>query len=402
MKYTFKDILSDCIYNDCRVMFITGQYNVFNNIVVDTLKDICKGSRSDNIDLELIKEFGISEAEQVEVSNSVNLETFISVVNMPNINGKWFASADLKTLTKKQQDWLKEYIKKPSENGILAIFSLEYKDYKFWLSNKIIQSCKEVNLIQLSFPNSESLKSIVRKMFEKRNASIDESALELFIVRMSKSYDDYDSIIERMCVNSLSDKQDNDNSGKLHTITYEKAFESLAGIENFVIEDFLRKITDQLNTDKVSGRNPIYRMLGYLIDEYGAKQLVNILKKKIDELIEFRLAINNGYIPIIVHYNIDEAKKLIGEENPIYNKSDYTFRELSKLASKTSLLDWTYMKMILENVRYKYDDTSYLRALYSLVSRSVLTESRINNDIGLDSIFDYSINFINNIKYKDS
>ena len=56
------------------------------------------------------------------------------------------------------------------------------------------------------------------------------------------------------------------------------------------------------------------------------------------------------------------------------------------------------MKLILLNTN-RYDDNSYVRVLYSLITRSVLNESRLNNDIAVENILDYDINYINSIRY---
>ena len=400
MKYVFKDINNPDIYKECRVMFVAGPYNIFNNMVVDELKKKCVGSGAESIDTELMAEFGVDVDEQVKVSNTVDFDTFTKVFAMPSINGKWFTVANLANMTKKQNDWLKEYIKNPSENGIVVLTSTEYKHYKFWLSNRKIPSDKYVSIIQLSFPRKDDLKLLVTRMFQARNARIEERALELFIVRMSSEYDQYDQVIEKICVNNLPEGYMQMNFIDVPPITYQQAFESLRGIENFVIDDFMEKLAIPLPSDNPNGKAVVFKMMGYLVEEYGARKLVNTLTKKIDELIEFRLAINAGYIPIIVNYNVDEAKKLLGEESEIAKKSDYQFRRLAKLASRTSLQDWFYMRLILQNVN-KFNEESYNKALYSLVTRSVLTESRINNNIGIDDLMYYDLNFIDAVPYLD-
>ena len=382
-------------------MFVTGQYNIFNNIVVDELRSRCAGTASVELDTSILEEFGVNIDEEIKVSNTVDLSTFMEVVRTPSINGKWFATAQLNTLTKKQNDWLKEYIKNPNENGVLALTSTAYKDYRFWLNNKKIPTDKYVSLIQLSFPRRDALKLLVNNLFLKHNAMIESRALDLFIIRMSSAYDQYEQIIEKICTNCLPDGYLQMDILDVPVLTYDKVFDSLRGIENFVIDDFIKQLTIPLTSDRLKSGAVIYKMMEYLVDEYGARKFVNTLLSKINELIEFRIAINVGYIPIIVNYNVAESKKLIGEENPISSKSDYQFKRLASLASQTSLLDWVYMKMILQNTN-KFDESSYNRVLYSLITRTVLTESRLNNDIMIDNIFHYDLDYINSIKYTDT
>lgn len=384
MKLTFKDINNENIYNDCKVMFVTGQYDVFNNIVVDRYREKCSIhiKPHDGADSGLLSDFGFNPNTEIKVSNNLELNTFMTTNAMPGINGLWFCSSSLDSLTKKQLDWLKIYIKKPSENGILVLSSKSYKYYKPWLSNRIVLNSQDVGIIQLSFPDREILKSLVVEKFSQRNVIIQDAALDLFIVRMSSSYDDYDLIMDKICSENLPLDYLSKTDEKFE-ITYDMAFESLRGIENFVIDDFIVKLTDPLSSDNITGRKPVFKIMNYLVQEYGARKLVGMLLKKINELIEFRLAINDGYIPVIVNYNVAESKKLLGESSSITKKSDYQFKRLSRIAARTSLKDWLYMQMILMNTN-KFSEESYSKALYNLVTRSVLTPSNLSSALGMD------------------
>ena len=172
-------------------------------------------------------------------------------------------------------------------------------------------------------------------------------------------------------------------------------------LNNFVIDDFILRLLEPMTSDRTNGKNKIYKMLGSLIDEFGARGLVNVLKSKIDDYIEFRLAINTGIIPIKVRYSVPEAKNRLGEKHKLSRYSDYTFRKMATIASSTSMRDWMYMKMILSNAS-KMSDTSYEKVLYSIVNRSVLTESRLNNDIGLHNIETISIDNLDSIHYEET
>ena len=218
---------------------------------------------------------------------------------------------------------------------------------------------------------------------------------------MSSAYDDYEQVIDKICSSSLPEGYMNMNILDVPVITYDQAFDALKGIENFVLDDFIWQLTRPMMSDKPKAGSVIYKMLGYLTEEYGARKLVSMLLSKIDEIIEFRMAINSGKIPIIVNYNVAESKKLLGEESSIAEKSDFQFKRLAKIASQTSLQDWGYMKLILMNTS-KFDENSYLRALYSLISRSVLTESRLNNDIMVDNIINCDLDYINKVRYIDT
>ncbi|MBR1455426.1 MAG: hypothetical protein IJ593_12415 [Lachnospiraceae bacterium] len=400
MIYNFDDITNDEIYKNCRVMVVTGKYNLFNNIVVDKLKESSYNKGLIPLDNELIAEFGLDTSDTYKISNSVDLVSFTQLCRTPSISGKWFCSVDIGSIPKKYSDWVKAYIKDPSEDAILVLTSVKYGDYKNYLNNPILKSSKQCNLIQLSFPRFATLKQVVTNLFLERNARLEPNALELFVIRMSNAYDDYDVIINKVCDENLPEGYLNKTAIELPVITYEQMFDSLRGIENFVIDDFIEQLTNPLISENPRAGSMVFKMMGYLVKENGARKLASILRNKIDELIDFRVAINSGYIPILVNYDVDECKKLIGEDENISKKSEYQFRKLAKIASRTTLQDWVYMKMILANSNIM-DDKSFERVIYSLTARTRLTESRLNNDIGINNIMYSDIDYLNGLAYND-
>jgi len=195
MKYNFKDILTQEIYDNTRVMVITGRYQLFNNLVADTLKEMSvERTFINGIDLGLAAEFGIEDDDSA-VSTSVDIDTFFDVVNVSNINGKWFCRVGLESINKKQKDKILNYIKQPSKNGILVLMSTEFKDYKDFLKNKSLQFGQYAHLMQLSFPNRLVLKSIVSNMFNEIGIEVDNQAVDYFIMRLNTEYDEYEKVI---------------------------------------------------------------------------------------------------------------------------------------------------------------------------------------------------------------
>lgn len=392
LKYTFRNITEPEIYDSCQVMFVTGPYNIFNNIVIDELK-----SRSESVDdydenTGLLSEFGIdvNSKDEIKISNSVNLETFLDVVDMPNVNGKWFCSVDLATMSKKHKDIIKNYIKKPSSNGILVIYANEYKDYREYLRNRTLVNSPVSHIIQLSFPNRGILTQIVEQLFKQRRVEVGIKATELFVMRLSTSYDDYEETIDRLCL------------GRENTeLTYDEMLEGLKGVENFVLDDLIERLLIPVPNNSTSANKKMYRMLSSLIQEFGPEKLVNRLKYKINDYIEFRIAINSGIIPIKVRYSVLEAKGRLGEDSRIAKINDYQFRRMAYIASKTSLRDWTYMRLILNNVTSRYRPESYEKVLYSLVNRSNLSEFRLNNDVGIIDIISPDLDKLNKTIYTE-
>lgn len=393
MKYTFSDILESKIFDETRVMFITGPYNLFNNMVADELKFRCKSDDTIILDKETLSMFGIDEGDTSDISNSVSFDTFMDVNAVANLNGKWFCRVDLKSLSKKQKDRLNDYIKSPSDNGILVITSTDYIDYAFYLKSKLLENSKYSHLIQLSWPNRRILEQIVIALFNNKGLEIQSQSAKFFIMRMSDSYDNYEEVIERIALNIPA--------GKLE---YKDIQEQMKGIENYVIDDFIEILLEPLANDKITSKK-IYKILVALIDEFGAKNLVYKILNIARECLEFRQFINDGYIPVNIHYSIKEVQKDIGDKSKISKLSEYQFRKKAKLASKTSLLDWQYIILILSNVHNITTDNSgkYCeKALYTLASRTILHESRLNNDIGVENIITKGIKELDEIRYEDN
>lgn len=404
MKFTFKDITNKDVYGTAKVLFIFGPYNIFNNIAIDAMRELCKPPRPLVLKSDVPDDFEDEDeqrSETVTISNSVDIATFMQLNSMIGLYGTWFCSIDYTFMTKKQKDWLKQYIKAPSKYARLVVYCHEFRDYATLLRDRIINNSKEVHVIQLSFPYRQALETVVRTLFEQRGVHIEQRAIELFIMRMSNSYDEYEETIDKIIVASVpKDYSDQVAKDWKYTITYDDALNAMKGIENFVLDDFIERLLIPMKSDKTNGKNKIYRMLAALEEEFGAQGLVNKLRYKIDDYIEFRVAINSGKIPIKVRFSVDSAKKALGDDSKIVKYSDYTFRRMANIASQTSLRDWTYMRLILNNTS-TWDKSSYERVLYSLINRSVLTESRLNNDIGIDNIMRVTIKDLDTVRFSD-
>lgn len=387
MKYNFRDIVNDKLYSTAQVVFICGPYGIFNNIVSDRLRELCKG-KIENVDTALFEEFELSAFDSDSSNNSVDLMEFFELVKMPAISGKWYCLVDYKMLTKKQLDAVKKYYKHPSENGILIILLREFADYKDYLRDKFISASQNVHLIQLSFPNRKVLVELVTDLFEKHNVKVAPKAVELFVMRMSTSYDEYDEVIERISLNY-----------KNSTINYSNMVEELKGVDNFVLDDFLEQLTEPIKSDKIVTTRKIYKMESAMLADMGAKKLVEKLRYKINDLIEMRKLINSGIVPIRVRFSVEEAKRRMGENHPLYKLSDFSFRRMAYLASKTSLWDWTFMKIVLSRVNGRSTPAEFERVIQILVNRTRFCEDRRMNDIGVSDIISKGLMDLNSTPY---
>ena len=405
MKYSFKDILNAEIYEDTKVMFTLGKYNWFNNMVCDTLKALSVDSdKKIEIELDISSEFNFGtsdnndEPQSAMGENSVDFDTFMDVIGVANINGRWFCKTSLSTLNKKQKEKLMRYIKEPSEHGILVITSENWLDYKDILRNRALSFSKNCHLIQLSFPNKNVLKDIVRQSFNEKGIEIDSGALDFFIMRMSSAYDKYEEMIQ-----DIVDKHKEDTLDKKQIKDYMK------GVEYFELDDYIIELTKPMVSDKTNSKKVLKIMIA-LEDELGSKNLAHQLLKSIDKYIEYRLLINKGYIPIGINYFFKDVINYLPEniKANYENMNEWKFRYEASIASRTSLKDWEYMKLILnkalENNKIGDDkmDEKCQKALYELSTRSVLKADRINNIIGVDNILDKQLNKINRVIYQDN
>lgn len=397
MKYSFKEILDAEIYESTRVMFVLGKYTWFNNMVCDTLKSMCINTENEfNASIGIEDEFNIKDSDANESAyNSVDFATFMEVIGVPSINGKWYCRAEFSTLNKKQKETLFKYIKEPSDNGILIITSDDWLQYKDILKNKILLFSKVSNIMQLGFPNKQILKGIVAQSFSEKGIEIESSAVDFFIMRMSSAYDKYEEQI-----NSIIDIH------KSSVLTSKDLKVYMKGIENFIIDDFVGELLKPMVSDKTNSKK-VLKIMMTLEDELGAKNLVYQLLKKIEEYIEFRLLINTGYIPIGINYFYKDIIKSLPDPKKYEKMNEWVFRKRAETASLTSLRDWEYMKLILnkaiENIEITDAELNIKcqKALYELSTRSVLTPDRINNIIGIDNVLRKKLKELDMVVYSE-
>ena len=420
------------MYRNTRVLFIFGKHNFFNKIVSDTFKYkntmqndtalIHTGSTiTDEFDFtdksnENTDEFSDDNSQQ-SVGNSIDFKTFLSVVNVPNLYGKWVCIETLAGMQKKDKDALMKYIKDPNENGIVIIIGNEWKEYKDLLRNKIINMSKYVSSIQLSFPRGDVLAKIVKQLFEEKGIKIDNAAIDLFLTKMSNDYDNYPNVVADVCEMYHSEH-----------LTAKELKTYMKGIENYVLDDFIGELIKPLANDSTRSKK-VLRMMVTLMDSMGAESLARQVQRSIEECIDFRIMINSGVIPMGIRYfysdTIEDIKNTFGEvvkitqrdkqtkeivvteqKNKYTSMNEFVFRRKAELASRTSLRDWEYMSIILSkalNTPFTAGaDRDFIikKALYEICTRSVASESRILNDIGFENILGKDLEWLDSIKLK--
>lgn len=375
------------------VVIILGDNFIFNKIVTDRLKKIAiPDFLHSNIGSDLSDEFVVSSSN--ETMNSISLEEFIRSKDTYPMMGRWFCFVMYDSLSKSNQEFIKEYIKNSKDTGILVINCSDYRNYKLFRANAVKNS-KLVNLIDLSYPDRTTLKIAIIDLLTKLNNGnkipISDKALELFIMRMGSDYNGYYSVLQKLA-NDFKDKQ----------ISYDDMLIYLKGIDNYNIDEFIERLVTTKITDKFIKTRKVYKAYYSLCEDLGIKKLISRLNYKLDAILEMRYLINTGEVPILVRYGVKPIQDKLDDTSKLKKLSSFAFKKLARLASLTSLRDWFYIKMMLNKYNSKYiSELQGERIMHDIIHRGAFSSERINNDIAiLDSIS--SLYEINKIRFKEA
>lgn len=402
MKYSFKDIDKDELYERSRVICIFGKYAYFNKKVSDRVKRICQNSVTrvsiNNIGLDA--EFGIDESENENVSTSLDFEDFMKTVDSPSINGLWYCVTSYNVLNKTQKEQFLRYIRDPSPNGRLVIISEDWMEYRELLRNRVLTTSFASSYIELNFPDRKLLKNILMQDFADRGVELDSKAADLFLIKLSKAYDKYEETIEAVVEKFIGDRAEQSEQAGLVYMSVNDMKDCSKGIQYYVIEDFVYALLKPMSSGRTNSKK-VLKIMSALVDDMGADAVLYKVKKVVNESIEFRELINKGIIPIKLKFFYKDVMKSIediyGEKNKYSKMSEYAFRQKAHLASETSLRDWVYMKIIIDKVLsyHNANDTDrYKAAIYELCTRSVLSESRLNNILGVENVLNKDLDDI--------
>lgn len=370
MVYQFDDIYNENIITTSSVLFITGKYPTFNRLVADRIRDYCKGEQQD-IDISSFGDF-FTETRTDDIER-LSLEDFMLYCNTVRVTGLWYCSVDYGTLTKKEKDAVKAYIKAPGQYGKLVVYAREYKDILEVSKIPSTKTSKQINLIKLSYPRRGVLIKVVTELFAEKGVEVTETAANLFILRLGISYDKYSEHIARI-------------SNGIKHIDYDAMQAEMKGVTSYVLDDLIKALLKPAKTDKVTKNKKAYKILNTLIDEMGAQKVLRLLSYQIDNMLELRHYINTGVIPVLVPYSVEKAKKHMNEKSRLRKMTDITFKRNAQTASMTSTKDWLYMKLIIKRAMQYRTEESAMKGLLALVNRTVFPNERLVNDLGVKNI----------------
>lgn len=378
MILSFAELYQDKLLSS-KVLYVCGSYSLFNNQAIDRMKkhieQLCR-EKLKNVMLESENDLDIKEFDIL-----LDFDEFMRNIKVRAFVGKWVCIVDYKMLTTKQKNQLKEYIKKPSENGLMVIESNDYVDYKDILKDRVIKQSSEVHALKLSYPSKTIVSRMVRE--ELKDKHISEKAMQLFILRMGTNYDEFESMIHRV----------KDSEDKVIDLDLMKSL--LAGVENYAVDDFLLALLKPPRGRRTS-RKPLFTMMGSLIEDLGAVKLLRYLIRSIDNLIMFRVLINDGYVPGDLTYSLVEFKEQLDKDSPILRMSDFAIRKHIKIALRTSLRDLFYMKLLLKSCR-GYSDEQVERVLISTIHRALLSVDNLCIDIGIRDVIEENLYKLNRV-----
>lgn len=388
MRYRFEDILDEDMYKKSSVMLITGPYDIFNNIVIDNLKgSIGEEAFTVPMAISVSSEFGIAEEEDGTATTSVDIDTFIKVASSANINGKWVCVCEYGMLSARQRGAVEGYIRRPSNNGVLIMYSSKFEDYKNIVKSRVFTVSKNVNHIDLRFVNRATFKKIIEEIIRQKGKEINENATKSLMFKINRAYNDTEKIIDMVVEYTDGER-----------ITNEDVKNSLKKVENFTAEDFIIELTQGVTNAKV-GNKKIYRIMYAMIEQYGAERLVSTLINEIDTYIEFRMYINKGVIPIKINYFYNETIIKVEETSKLRKMTEYTFRKKASIAAQTSIKDWGYMRLILSGALGSHDEMQCIKAIYEVVTRTAMSKSRLNNAISVEDILSTRYKSLDKYKY---
>ena len=377
MLYKFGGIYNNDMYNTCNVMIIGGEYHLFNNLVSDKLKSIATPKFEGSVDLDLVSEFTVSTSDTV--SNVVSFDEFMKVKSSYPMVGRWFCSINYSFLTEK------------------VVYCDNYKFYREFTKNRALQASKTAHFIQLSYPNRQVLKTIVADLLAlysgNKNIKVSDKAVELFIMRLGSDYNSYSSILQTIAVD-YRDKY----------IGYDDILQYIQNIDNYNIDEFIERLVKTKINDKFVKTRKVYKAYYSIVDDIGAESFLRKLEYKIKALVEMRVYINNGKVPVLVKYGAKEVQDSLPDNSQLKKLSTFSFKRLARLASETSLRDWSYILMLIKSSKYGKFKTEEQceNIIHSIIHRYTFSSERLNNDMDITDTVSSSLYELNRVQYTDS
>lgn len=374
MIFQFKDYYFQGLENT-KVLILFGEHEFFKNALADTflkLKTSQSGSLEGLQQLEIFDEFLGKESKEDNggVQRVATVGEFQERVKVPSLFGPWIGMFSIDEISEKEEKILLNYAKKPSQNGVLVITSREFKRQLPWYKEKVFESSLETHLFKLQFPTKRFMRKFILEQVEKRGFALDDKALELLLIRVANNYDAYQEILDKLGARYYK-----------HRVSYTTMVEELKGVDYYDIDSFLERLTEPKKSKKPSKNTLLYKMLNSLIENNDAVDIVKKLSYKIQDCIAMRKIINQGFLPVGIAYSVAEVKEKLDEEKDkrLMKLTEFQFKRLSRLSTKTTLMDWQTMLTIIRRAskRNFITEEEARLVLFRLVERANFNEDQL-------------------------
>ena len=361
------------------VVFLCSQYPIFANIVIDRCYEYCKGDLT--MDISAYKFFAADETDTQE--SYLEFPTFLSYVAGKKAIGKWYSKIEYDTAPKTFSEPLYSYLQHPSKNGLLLIVVRDWRNIKKVLANKFYTGNSNICVYNLTFPRKKMLYALIENIFQTHKIDSTKQAINLFITRMGMNYNAYSEQLDLII---------QDNKGK--SLTYQQMQSYLSGVYNYAVDDFIASVMTNKGKDKIVKNRKAYKILNSLLNEYTASQIVSRVLNRVNVLIEYREIINDGYLPFSHDYDVKKIQEKLPEDSKAKGVSTSYFLKNVELASKTTIKDWYFIKIILSNRANRSEFESF-KALMSVIHRFIYNNDRLMNNIRVKDIIDEELFLLN-------
>lgn len=397
--------------SETTVWVLLGNSALLTNYAIDILKEHEK-SKS-----KLTKSFAAvptnimsstivdMDTDETEDNSGLSVCTLDEVWKGPgkNIAGRWWCVASYDNMTKKDRTNLFNYLKNPNKHVLLVVTVSDYRNIMELKKNRIFSSSNSCHIVNISFPSSRWLRQIARSLFSEQNVVLTDTQLDTFTIKMNGSYEEYRDTVDKIVLNI---KALTNSEFEVPTeVSPEHFKEATKDIEHFEVNDLLRYMLTPIKGNKpLNGRRAVHKALAQLLEKMTAKEICGKLRYRAKEMLAYRAAINSGIIPVKIPYNATKVQEKL-PENEMYEKIKkapaFTFKRNAYLSSQTSIEDWFFIYVMLENVSHKAIEQQYLRTLLSVINRTSISNDRLMNNLNIKNTLDEGLVALNGVMYSN-
>lgn len=349
-KDTYVDI--DNIRANYDIVYVLCSNLFFSNLVIDRLLDGTekKISLSD----DLMEELNLPSTDGKSLRQN-SLGEFLKVVNTPNVLGRWVCLVDYSSLQKQDLTQLSNYNMNSTSNGLLVVRVSDFRQYSNILNAKGVKTSKKVATLVYPYISHDILKPELIRYFKSAGITFDSHVtVSNLIYRIGTNYGQYQEVLNRL------ELVDNKLTAEIFT-----------DIDNYDSLDLVTEVLRCKSKGKAIRKTKVHKVLNILLETYTIEKLVTSIRYCLKDLIDFRILINQGVIPVIVEVDCDTIKANLDDTKyeRIKKFSTYKFKRYLKLASEISSSDLLGVYIIIGQLKSGNPEITYYSIINSLLGR---------------------------------